>query len=82
MIKINLDKAKDIHKNYLRASRVDALTDLDSKFMRALEAGEDTTEIAKQKQELRDITKHPDLLEAKTPEEVKDFWHPALTRNN
>ena len=56
MIKINIDKAKEIQKNKIRQVRKPLLEKLDVDFVRALEFGTDTTSIAAQKQALRDVT--------------------------
>jgi hypothetical protein len=56
MIKINVDKAKEIQKNKLREARKPLLEKLDVDFVRALELGGDTASIAAQKQALRDVT--------------------------
>ena len=56
MITINLDKAKAITKDRLRAERTPLLQALDVAFQRALEASADTTAIVAEKQRLRDIT--------------------------
>jgi hypothetical protein len=56
MIKINLDKAKDITKDRLRAERTPLLQAQDVAFQRALEAGADTSAIVAEKQRLRDVT--------------------------
>jgi hypothetical protein len=56
MIKINVDKAKEIQKNKLREARKPLLEKLDVDFVRALETGGDTASIAAQKQALRDVT--------------------------
>jgi len=63
MITINLDKAKTITKDRLRAERTPLLAAQDVAFQRALEAGSDTTAIVAEKQRLRDIT---DLADACT----------------
>jgi hypothetical protein len=78
MIKINIDKAKEIHKEKLRAARQPLLDKLDVEFTRALEIGADASEIVKKKQELRDVTNHPDLKKIKTPEKLKEFWPEIL----
>lgn len=78
MIKINIDKAKHIHKESLRYARTPVLEDLDKKFMKALENGEDPKDIVAMKQELRDITEHPDLVNAKTLDQIKAFWPDIL----
>ena len=56
MITINLDKAKAITKDRLRAERTPLLQSQDVAFQRALESGADTTAIVAEKQRLRDIT--------------------------
>lgn len=56
MIVINRTKAEESTRDRLRAEREPRITALDVQFMRALEAGQDTTEIAAEKQALRDVT--------------------------
>ena len=56
-VTVNLDKAKEITKNRLRAERAPLLAAQDVAFQRALETGADTTAIVAEKQRLRDITK-------------------------
>ncbi len=55
-VNINIDKAKDITKDRLRAERQPLLEAQDVAFQRALEDGADTTTIVTEKQRLRDIT--------------------------
>ena len=69
MITINLDKAKAITKDRLRAERTPLLQAQDVAFQRALESGADTTAIVAEKQRLRDITQLADS--ATTLEELK-----------
>jgi hypothetical protein len=68
MITINLDKAKDITKERLRAERKPLLEAEDIKFMQAQESGGDTKAIVAEKVRLRDITKKAD--DCKTLEEL------------
>jgi hypothetical protein len=56
MITINMDKAKEITKDRLRAERKPLLSAQDIAFQRALETNADTTAIVAEKQRLRDIT--------------------------
>ena len=56
MITVNLNKAKDITKDRLRAERKPLLEALDVQFQRALETSADTAAIVAEKQRLRDIT--------------------------
>lgn len=69
MIVINLNKAKDITKERLRAERAHLLQAQDVAFQRALESNADTSEIVAEKQRLRDITKLVDTVT--TVEELK-----------
>jgi hypothetical protein len=71
MITINIDKAKAITKDRLRAERTLLLQAQDVAFQRAMEEGADTTAIVAEKQRLRDITKLAD--EATTLDELKSI---------
>jgi len=66
---VDINKAKDITKNRLRAEREPLLEVQDVAFQRALEKGLDTSAIVAEKQRLRDITKQVDA--ANTLEELK-----------
>lgn len=59
----DINKAKEIHKNKLRAERKPLLEAQDVAFQRALETGSDTNDIVNEKQRLRDITKQVDDCE-------------------
>jgi len=74
MIKVNMDKAREIKKDMIRAERKEKLEALDVAFMRAVEAGdtEKQAEIAAKKQALRDATDNPAIVNAATPEELKN----------
>ena len=56
MITIDINKAKEIKKESLRQKRKPLLEAQDVLYMRAQEAGEDTTAIVQEKQRLRNIT--------------------------
>jgi hypothetical protein len=71
MITINLDKAKAITKDRLRAERTPLLQAQDVAFQRALEANADTTAIVAEKQRLRDVTQLAD--QATTLEQLKQI---------
>jgi hypothetical protein len=62
MIIVNIDKAKDITKDRLRAERKPLLEAQDVAFQRALEDGSDTADIVTEKQRLRDITDQVDTM--------------------
>jgi hypothetical protein len=61
MITINLNKAKALTKERLRAEREPLLAAQDVLFQRTQETGADATAIVVEKQRLRDITKSVDL---------------------
>ena len=66
---IDINKAKDITKDRLRAERKPLLEAQDIAFQRALESGADTSAIVAEKQRLRDITNQVDTMT--TVEELK-----------
>lgn len=69
-IVINIDKAKEITKDRLRAERKPLLEAQDILFMQAQETGADTTTIVAEKQRLRDITDQVDSMT--TLDELKE----------
>jgi hypothetical protein len=75
--KVNIGKAKFIHLDKFRAARVLKLAALDVAFMRAVEQADVTkqTEIAAQKQALRDVTK---IELPNTLLEIKAIWPDIL----
>jgi hypothetical protein len=79
-ISINLEKAKEIHKNNIREYRESKLQELDVQFQRELEKGPNanTQPIVDKKQELRDLPNHPDIEAATTVEELKATWNEEL----
>ena len=61
-MQVNFSKAQDITKDRLRADRKPLLEAQDVLFMRAQEAGSDTSAIVTEKQRLRDITIQVDSM--------------------
>ena len=61
---VNLDKAKIITKDRLRAERTPLMLVQDVAYTRATETGADTTAIVAEKNRLRDITKLADTAES------------------
>ena len=72
MISVNMDKAREIKKDMIRAERAPMLEALDVAYMRAVESGDTTqqAQIAAEKQTLRDATDDPAIAAASTPEEL------------
>ena len=75
-IYIDIPKAKDIWKDKIRVARKLALEKLDVDYMRANEAGTDTTAIVADKQTLRDLPTQVDT--ATTTDEIKAVWNDML----
>ena len=69
MITVSIPKAKVITKDRLIADRKPLLEAQDVLFMKAQEAGDDTTAIVTEKQRLRDVTNQVD--EMTTLDELK-----------
>lgn len=69
---IDMDAAREIHRDALRVLRAPLMAAQDIKFMRAVEEGNQPlqAEIARNKQALRDVTRHPDIDAATTPDEL------------
>lgn len=76
VISIDIEKAKDIWKDKMRAARVARFTELDAQFFLALENGDDTkkAEITAKKQLLRNVTTLSSLTNATTVEEIEAVW--------
>ena len=51
---IDMAKAREIHKGYIRQARAPKLAELDVEFQKALETGASTTDIVAKKNALRD----------------------------
>ena len=70
---VDMPKARDIHREHLRRKRLPVFCKLDTDYMIAEENDDikKKKEIAAKKQKLRDITTHPSIELAQTPEELK-----------
>jgi hypothetical protein len=68
-ITVDINKAKAITKDRLRAERKPLLEEQDILFMKAQEAGTSTSAIVTEKQRLRDITNQVDSMT--TTDELK-----------
>lgn len=79
-ISINLDKAREIHKNKIRAAREPKFAELDIAFMQTVETGDTKKRavITQKKKALRDATKNPAIEEATLLDEIKAAWDEEL----
>jgi len=89
-IGINVDKAKEIHKDIIREVRKPLLQSEDVTFMRAVEAGDTDTQaaVAAKKQALRDATDVVDSVTITATDvlgvtnELKQVWDADVLGNN
>ena len=75
---IDMAKAKEIHKENIRAIREPLLSALDIEFQRALETGASTTDIVAKKQALRDAPADSAIDAATTESELKAQWNTSI----
>ena len=78
IIKVDMTKAKEIHKAHIRTAREPKLATLDVEFQRALETSADTTSIVSKKKALRDAPANTAIDAAKTEAELKATWDTAV----
>ena len=73
---IDMTKARDIHKTYIRGARLEKFQELDIEFQRAIETGNSTkqAEVAAKKQALRDAPADADITDAVDTDALKAQW--------
>ena len=79
---INMAKAKEIHKDNIRAARESKLVELDVEFQKALETGASTTDIVAKKQALRDAPADSAIDAATNEAELKAQWNTSILGNS
>ena len=77
-VEIDMDTARKIHKDNLRADRAPRMASLDVDYMKALEQEGDTKAVTAQKKALRDVTKDERIVGAAAPDELKALSLDAL----
>jgi len=78
IIKIDMAKAKEVHKKNIRDARAPKLAALDVDFQRALETSSDTSLIVANKQALRDAPAAAGISTATTTDELKAQWDTTI----
>ena len=78
IIKTDMAKAKELHKNKIRFARTKKLAEQDIAFQRALETGASTTDIVNTKQQLRDAPADSAIDAATNETELKAQWNTTL----
>ena len=74
IIKIDMAKAREIHKTNIRNARTPKLAELDVEFTKALETGASTTDIVAKKQALRDAPADSGIAAAADEAALKAQW--------
>ena len=78
IIKIDMAKAREIHKTNIRNARSPKLAELDVEFQKALETSSDTTAIVAKKQVLRDYPAQSGISTAVTDTDLKANWDTTI----
>jgi len=80
IIKFNLDKAKELHKENIRFARTPKLRELDIDFQRALETDDATkkAEVIAKKQALRDAPADSAIDAATDADALKAQWNTSI----
>jgi len=80
MINVNMQKARDIHRDRIRQARTKLFEVTDLAFMKAIETGDDLAkaQAVAVKQLLRDAPAAPEIDAASNPEELKAAWNNSL----
>ena len=71
---IDMAKAREIHKSYIREARKPLLEALDVEFQKALETGASTTGIVAKKNALRDAPADSGITSAADTDALKAQW--------
>ena len=74
IIKIDMAKAREIHKTNIRNARAPKLAELDIEFQKALETSADTSDIVAKKQALRDAPADSGIESASDDAALKAQW--------
>ena len=77
-ISINMTKARELHKDRIRAARTPLLTKLDVDFQKALETSADTASIVSKKNALRDAPADSGIASAANVDALKAQWNTSI----
>jgi len=78
IIKTNITKAKEIHKDNIRKARVPKLAELDVEFQKAQETSTDTSAIVAKKNALRDAPADSAIDAATDEAGLKAQWNTSI----
>lgn len=76
MFKVNIEKAKELHREKIRYAREEAFKSLDVEFMKALESGDSAkvAEVTQLKQQLRDLPLCEEIENATCLDDLRSHW--------
>ena len=78
IITTDMTKAREIHKNNIRAARKPLLESLDIEFQKALETSADTSAIVAKKNALRDAPADSGIASASDEAALKAQWNTSI----
>tara|TARA_R100000231_G_scaffold74724_1_gene58344 strand:- start:52 stop:312 length:261 start_codon:yes stop_codon:yes gene_type:complete len=78
IIKMDMAKAKEIHRSNIRDARKSKLAELDIEFMKAQETGADTTDIVAKKNALRNAPADSAIDAATDDAGLKSQWNTSI----
>ena len=78
IIKMDMAKAKEIHRSNIRDARKSKLAELDIEFMKAQETGADTTDIVAKKNALRNAPADSAIDAATDDAGLKAQWNTSI----
>jgi hypothetical protein len=80
MFKVNIEKAKELHRKKIRYAREEAFKSLDVEFMKALEISdtEKVAEISATKQQLRNLPACEEIENATCLDDLRNHWPDIL----
>ena len=78
IIKIDMAKAREIHKTNIRNARSPKLAELDVEFQKAQETSASTTDIVAKKNALRDAPAAAGITTSATTDELKAQWDTSI----
>jgi len=78
IIKTDMAKAREVHKNNIRRARTPLLSALDVEFVKAQETGASTTDIVAKKNALRDAPAAAGISTSTTEAELKSQWDTTI----
>tara|TARA_B100000963_G_scaffold341497_1_gene341249 strand:- start:99 stop:359 length:261 start_codon:yes stop_codon:yes gene_type:complete len=78
IIKTDMAKAREIHKNNIRLARQPKLAELDIEFQKAQETSADTSAIVAKKNALRDAPADSGIASASDEASLKAQWNTSI----